>query len=465
MSRYLPMHIGLMGHIDHGKTELARALSEKVSTAGLDKHPQSKERGITIDLGFTMFKLHEYLVTLVDAPGHADLIRSVVAGANIIDAAILVVAADEGPKIQTGEHIIVLRSFSIDTIIVAVTKTALVDENQVAKVEKQMQSILNSSGISNYTIIRVSAKEGTGIDLLKETIYQRVRPKERDSHSAFLMPVDHSFPKKGHGTVVTGTILRGELHTDEMIHAVPLGKSARVRSIQVFGEQMPTARAGDRVGINLPDLKNTDLSRGDYLCAPNSVAVSDSAYCEIELNPLYGGKITKKLVLNATVGMPTITAEIIPFMERDDRSRVVLDEVSSSCFSAALLFKKKFGIEIGMRVLLMRTDLPPTAMRIIGSGKVVEIPANVRLLRKKIRRGNVMRIREDDVLVEGLASRKEIGERLLGDSLMAASGSHGKVVSTFGTRGVIAAKFDEPVTLKEEIVHERFVEEDFSFGH
>jgi len=97
MDNLVPVHIGLMGHIDHGKTALARAISEHVSTAGLDKHPQAQERGITIDLGFTMFILNKYLVTLVDAPGHADLIRSVVAGANIIDSAILTVAADEGP--------------------------------------------------------------------------------------------------------------------------------------------------------------------------------------------------------------------------------------------------------------------------------------------------------------------------------------------------------------------------------
>ncbi|MFW9927154.1 MAG: GTP-binding protein, partial [Candidatus Thorarchaeota archaeon] len=96
MENLVPVHVGLMGHIDHGKTALAKALSSKVSTAGLDKHPQAKQRGITIDLGFTMFKMDKLLVTLVDAPGHADLIRSVVAGANIIDAAILVIAADEG---------------------------------------------------------------------------------------------------------------------------------------------------------------------------------------------------------------------------------------------------------------------------------------------------------------------------------------------------------------------------------
>ncbi len=138
MHSLVPVHIGLMGHIAHGKTALARAISDHVSTAGLDKHPQSKERGITIDLGFTMFVLDKYLVTLVDAPGHADLIRSVVAGANIIDTAILTVAADEGPKVQTGEHLLVLRSLDIDSVVIAITKSELADGKRLADVEAMM---------------------------------------------------------------------------------------------------------------------------------------------------------------------------------------------------------------------------------------------------------------------------------------------------------------------------------------
>ncbi|MHA2188062.1 MAG: GTP-binding protein, partial [Candidatus Thorarchaeota archaeon] len=137
MDKLTSVHVGLMGHIDHGKTELARALSEKISTAGLDKHPQSKERGITIDLGFTMFSLNDYLVTLVDAPGHADLIRSVVASSSIIDAAIIAVAADEGPKIQTGEHLVVLKSMGIESIVVAITKMDLVKQKKPSIVEEK----------------------------------------------------------------------------------------------------------------------------------------------------------------------------------------------------------------------------------------------------------------------------------------------------------------------------------------
>lgn len=105
--------MGLFGHVDHGKTELARALSEKVSTAGLDRHPEAKRRQMSIDIGFTAFTLANYLVTLVDVPGHADLIRTAVSGASIIDSAILVVSATQGPQTQTGEHLVLLESLEI----------------------------------------------------------------------------------------------------------------------------------------------------------------------------------------------------------------------------------------------------------------------------------------------------------------------------------------------------------------
>ncbi len=464
MSEPIPIHIGLMGHIDHGKTELARALSEKVSTAGLDKHPQSKERGITIDLGFTMFRLNEYIVTLVDAPGHADLIRSVVAGANIIDAAILVVAADEGPKIQTGEHIIVLSSLGIDTVVVAITKCDLVGEERLAQIEAKVQSIMSSSGLLNYEIVRVSARTGYGIDSLHAALYRLVKPKERDRDGPFLLPIDHAFPKKGHGTVVTGTILRGRIAVDDMVAVVPLGTSVRARSIQVFSEERQKASAGDRVGINVPDLDSRNITRGDYLCQGASLAVSDCALCTLTLNSLYKGRITKKMVLSATVGMPSITSEIIPY-DMEAGKLVVLDGTENTTITAALLFQRKIGVEVGMNVLLMRTDLPPTAVRIIGSGAISAVPSSISLLKKRIRKGRVTRLRDDDVLVDGLASRKEIAEKLVGKSITSSSGISGKVLGTFGTRGVVMARFDTPVAAEEEITFTTLVEEEYHFGH
>ncbi|TFG27281.1 selenocysteine-specific translation elongation factor, partial [Candidatus Thorarchaeota archaeon] len=313
MDKLTPVHIGLMGHIDHGKTAVARALSEKVSTAGLDKHPQAQQRGITIDLGFTMFILDHFLVTLVDAPGHADLIRSVVAGANIIDSAILVVAADEGPKLQTGEHLVILRSMEIDSLVIAITKTDLVNQEQISKVESRMKRIVHDAGFQKVAFVHVSAHRGTGINNLRKSLLRIVIPRDRLREGDVLMPIDHAFPIKGHGTVVTGTILRGQLKTDELVEIVPLGQKGKVRSIQTFSQSRSAASAGDRVGINLPEIDHTQISRGDYLCAPGSISKSDKMYIHVKTNPLYKAKITKRMILNAAIGMPMVNARIIPY--------------------------------------------------------------------------------------------------------------------------------------------------------
>ena len=211
MTEQIVVHVGLVGHIDHGKTALAAVLSEGVFTAGLDKHPQARERGITIDLGFTMFRLDKYVVTLVDAPGHADLIRSVVAGASIIDAAILTVAADEGPKVQTGEHLIVLNSVGIDSLVVAITKTDLTDEERINRVEAQTRFIVDDLDFAHVEYVRVSAKKRKGIGELRAALLRVLTPRPRNTGGPFLMPIDHAFSVKGHGTVVTGTVLRGEV--------------------------------------------------------------------------------------------------------------------------------------------------------------------------------------------------------------------------------------------------------------
>ena len=464
MEQLIPVHVGLLGHIDHGKTELARALSEKVSTAGLDGHPQAKSRGVTIDLGFSMFVLDKYLVTLVDAPGHADLIRSVVSGTNIIDAAILTIAANEGPMVQTGEHIVVLQSMGIDTVIIAITKVDLVDSKVLAKTIERTKSVLSDSGVSTDYFIPISATTGLGIEQLKDALAAILEPRQRDVEGSLLMPIDHAFPIKGHGTVVTGTILRGQVSVGDTIQVMPQGSMAKIRSLQTYGDERRTAKAGDRVGANIPELDDKMISRGDYVCTPDSMTKTTGVIARIRINSLYRGRVTSRMVINATVGMPNVVSEIIPF-ETENDIRIVVSNIGTDEFDAAILFNKQIGTELGFQLLLMRTDLPPTTMRIIGAGKITEIPPEIRLFKKKVRVGRVSRIREADVLVEGLASKKEIADSLKGVSIKTRNGVKGVIEQPFGTRGVVSATFDNPVEDGEDVIYERLGKEEvYRFG-
>ncbi|MHA1480718.1 MAG: selenocysteine-specific translation elongation factor [Candidatus Thorarchaeota archaeon] len=464
MAEYIPVHMGLLGHIDHGKTELARALSEKVSTAGLDQHPQSKIRGITIDLGFTMFHLDNYLVTLVDAPGHADLIRSVVAGANIIDAAILVIAADQGPQLQTGEHIVVLSLLGVKSIVVAITKADLVPASQLESIEAQSRVILHSAGYSDVEFVPVSAINNSGIDELRDALRRTIAPNPRDKDGTFLMPLDHAFSKKGHGTIVTGTVLRGKFHIGGNLQLIPHGTSVKIRAIQVFGTERDSTSAGDRIGMNIPEVDAEDIRRGDYLCESESIIVSRGIICSLTLNPLFNGRITKNLIVNSMIGMSSITSEIIPVVPYLD-SYMIVDEPKGNRFDVALLLQRDVGVEIGMAYLLMRTDLPPTSMRIIGSGEISEIPKTISLYRKRTRRGSVSRVRDDDVLIEGLSHSKRSAEKLIGSDVKLRSGEVGRLKQTFGTRGVIIAEFKKHPAENDEVLYDQITKEEYEFGH
>ena len=464
MEKLIPVHVGLTGHIDHGKTELAKALSERVSTAGLDKHPQAQERGITIDLGFSMFTLGEYLVTLVDAPGHSDLIRSVVAGANIIDAAILTVAADEGPKVQTGEHLIVLESLGIDLLLVAITKTDLANEQQISAVEVKMQNLLKDLYFKEVIYSRVSAFENTGITELKESLHRLLRPTKRIVNGAFLMPIDHAFSIKGHGTVVTGTILRGQLQINDEVELMPQRQRGKIRSIQTFSQERAHAQAGDRVGLNIPEFNHHEIYRGDCLCESHSLQKATNVLVSVKKNSLYSGRITKRMTLSTMIGMPEITAQIIP-IEISKDTMIIIDETNQESYNAVLLLNKPIAVETGMNVIMMRTDLSPTSMRIVGSGVVESVIEEVALCKKKIRKGRISRIRDNDVLVEGLASRKNIAEKLRGLQIHTLDGSIGILGIPFGTKGVLTAVFKGAVTEGDEVVYEYLTHpEVYKFG-
>ncbi len=464
MTDLIPVHVGLMGHVDHGKTALARSLSTKVSTAGLDKHPQAQKRGMTIDLGFTMFILDRFLVTLVDVPGHADLIRSVVAGANIVDVVILVVAADEGPKVQTGEHLLIMMSMGIRRLLVAITKIDLVTDKRTDEVERQMHTLLRDVPLERVAFVRVSAHTGAGIDELKNRLRELLSPRRREVDKALLLPIDHAFLVKGHGAVVTGTILAGRLREHDVVQLMPHRNEYTVRSIQTFGRTRTEAQAGDRVGVNLPELDPAIVRRGDYLCAPGSVEIARNLFVNLRINPLYSGRLTSGMIVSATVGMPTVSAQLIPVERLDDRWILQTDVVTDRELTVALLLSDSVPVRIGWHVLLMRTDLPPTSMRIIGTGTVIEHSMSMVLYTRRLKRGRVVRVRENDVLVEGLAHDRASAERLMNAQVYTADGRTGILVSPFGTRGILTARFDSSVQEGTPVIYQFFKEEAYGFG-
>ena len=266
--------LGTAGHIDHGKSALIKALTG----TDPDRLAQEKERGITIELGFARLELPSgRQMGVVDVPGHERFVRQMVAGATGIDVVLLVIAADDGVMPQTREHLAIIDLLGIDRGVVALSKSDLADDDWIALVTDDIDRLLTGTSIEGAPVVPCSAKTGDGLpDLL--AALDSLAEETSGSHQASLpmrLPVDRVFTIAGAGTVVTGTMWSGSTRRDDSVQVYPSGAQGRVRGVQVHGESVDVAHAGQRVAINVASLDRDEISRGDIVAAPDSLTVTD----------------------------------------------------------------------------------------------------------------------------------------------------------------------------------------------
>ena len=261
--------IGTAGHVDHGKSSLIVALTERDP----DRLSEEKERGITIELGFTWLDLPDGTRTgIIDVPGHERFVSNMLAGAGGIDLALLVVAADEGVMPQTREHLGILSLLGIPRGVIAITKCDLAEEDFIELVEEDVRDHVKNTFLENAPIIRTSSATGEGIQHLKDVLFSEItRVDSNKNHLPFRLPVDRVFSMGGFGTVVTGTLIEGTVRTGEQVEVYPGQKKARVRGIQVHETAVDLASHGQRVALNLAGLHKDDLDRGDTLAPEGSL--------------------------------------------------------------------------------------------------------------------------------------------------------------------------------------------------
>ena len=258
--------IGTAGHIDHGKTVLVRALTGRDT----DRLAEEKERGISIDLGFAPFHLSDgSTVGIVDVPGHENFVRNMMSGATGVDLALLVVAADDGVMPQTREHLAILELLGVRRAVVAITKTDIAEEELVELVEEEVRELLADTPLDGSRVIPVSSVAGTGLDELKAALEEEAAGiRVKDEALPARLPIDRVFTLRGIGTVVTGTLWSGNLVEGQRLEALPSGREARVRSLQVHDEPRGRARAGERVAVNVAGAAKEGIGRGDVLAEP-----------------------------------------------------------------------------------------------------------------------------------------------------------------------------------------------------
>lgn len=264
--------LGTAGHIDHGKTTLIKALTGRET----DNLKEEKQRGISINLGFTYFDLpSKKRVGIVDVPGHEKFIKNMLAGACGIDIVLLVIAADEGVMPQTIEHLDILNYLDVKRGIIVLTKCDLVDEEFIELVKDDIREKTKGLFIEGASIVEVDSVSRRGLDKLVQKIdeiSEDIEEKKTDAPSR--MSIDRVFSLKGFGTIVTGTLIEGKISVDDEMTIYPSEKKVKVRNLQVHGCDVKTAYAGQRTAINLSNIKVSEIQRGDVIAQTGSVEES-----------------------------------------------------------------------------------------------------------------------------------------------------------------------------------------------
>ena len=287
------VNIGTIGHVDHGKTTLTAAITKVLADKGgaefmdyanIDKAPEERERGITINTAHVEYQTAKRHYAHVDCPGHADYVKNMITGAAQMDGAILVIAATDGPMAQTREHILLARQVGVPRMVVFLNKCDMVDDEELLDlVEMEVRELLTEYGFDgdNTPVIRGSAlkalegdpKYVKAIEDLMDAVDEWIPTPERDNDKPFLMSIEDVFTITGRGTVVTGRVERGQLKLNDTVEIVGLKdtKSTVVTGIEMFRKQLDYAEAGDNAGVLLRGIDRSEVERGQVLAKPGSV--------------------------------------------------------------------------------------------------------------------------------------------------------------------------------------------------
>ncbi|MFA7382870.1 MAG: selenocysteine-specific translation elongation factor [Desulfurivibrionaceae bacterium] len=334
--------LGTAGHVDHGKTSLVKALTG-IDT---DRLKEEKKRGITIELGFAFLDLPcGHRLGIIDVPGHERFVKNMVAGATGIDLLAFVIAADEGIMPQTREHFEICRLLGVKRGLVILTKKDMVDAEWLALVQEDVRQFLAGSFLEDAPMLAVSSTTGEGIAEVREVLDTLVRGSEfSEAHGPFRLPVDRVFSMKGFGVVVTGTSISGRIALGEDITVYPQGHIAKIRGIQVHGQDVELVEAGKRTAINIQGLDTGMIARGNMLATPGTLAPSyllDADFFYLSAN-------AKPLKNRSRVRVHIGTAEIM--------GRIVLLEdeelAPGSRANVQLLLEEPFGAWPGDRYVV-----------------------------------------------------------------------------------------------------------------
>jgi elongation factor Tu len=381
------LNIGTIGHIDHGKTTLTAAITRVLADRNpnvtatafdqIDKAPEEKARGITISIAHVEYETDNRHYAHVDCPGHADYIKNMITGAAQMDGAILVVAATDGPMPQTREHVLLARQVGVPSIVVALNKADMVDDEEILElVELEVRELLNEYEFpgDDTPIVRVSALKalegdaewGEKIVELMDAVDSFITEPERDVDKPFLMPIEDVFTITGRGTVVTGRVERGIVKVNEDVEIVGIRNTTKTvcTGVEMFKKLLDEGRAGDNIGALLRGTKKEDVERGQVLAKPGSITPHTQFDAQVYvLTKEEGGRHTpffgnyrpqfyfRTTDITGTINLPEGTEMVMP----GDNTEMVVELINPIAMEEGL----RFAIREGGRT--------------VGAGRVVKI--------------------------------------------------------------------------------------------
>lgn len=381
------LNIGTIGHVDHGKTTLTAAITKVLSEAGgseardfdtIDNAPEEKERGITINTSHVEYETETRHYAHVDCPGHADYVKNMVTGAAQMDGAILVVAATDGPMPQTREHILLARQVGVPAIVVFMNKVDMVDDEELLElVEMEIRELLSEYDFpgDDIPVIQGSALgglngEGKWVDTIKElmsAVDEYIPMPERVTDKPFLMPVEDVFSITGRGTVATGRIERGTIHTGDAVEISGIGEApmnSTITGVEMFRKILDTGEAGDNVGLLLRGIEKEKLKRGMVIAKPGTVSTHTKFKCEVYvLGKDEGGRHTP-FFKGYTPQFFMRTTDITGEVELPENVEMVMpgDNVTLT-----VTLQKPTAMEVGLRFAIREGG------RTVGAGQVTEL--------------------------------------------------------------------------------------------
>ena len=382
------VNIGTIGHVDHGKTTLTAAITKVLADKypdlneftpfdQVDNAPEERDRGITINVSHVEYQTDARHYAHVDAPGHADYVKNMITGAAQMDGAILVVAATDGPMAQTREHVLLARQVGVPTMLVALNKSDMVDDEEMLElVEEEVRDLLNDQGFDgdNAPVIQVSAlkalegdeKWAGKVAELMEAVDTYIPTPERDMDKPFLMPIEDVFTITGRGTVVTGRVERGKLPINSEVEILGIRESQKttVTGIEMFHKSMDEAWAGENCGLLLRGIKRDDVERGQVVAIPGSIEPHTQFKAQVYILKKDEGGREKPFFSNYRPQFYFRTTDVTGIIQLPEGTDMVMPGDTTE-INVELI--QPIAMEVGLGFAIREGG------RTVGSGKVTEI--------------------------------------------------------------------------------------------